>query len=77
MTANEQLAAIGAAVNRAAAELPIGYEMSIGIERGAAWVEMSDPMYCGVTVDVSSDLSLSERIDAFVDAAVARKVSGR
>lgn len=49
-------------VNEVCGELPLGWELRLGMERGAAWVELVNPE--GDTVDLpdSADLSIEEQV---------------
>jgi hypothetical protein len=62
-------AAVGAAIQRAAKELPYGWEVEICIEQGAGTVVLRDPDGNLTAMDVDSDNRLAAEIDAAADAA--------
>lgn len=63
-------AAIGAAIERAAAELPDGYEIEITVERGAGSVYLHHPDGMSIGMDVDADNRIAAEINAAVDDAV-------
>lgn len=61
--------AVGAAIERAAAELPDNYSVEIHIERGAASVYIVLPDGSSGDIDVDADNRLAAEINAAIDAA--------
>lgn len=61
--------AIGRAVNRAARDLPEGWEIRIDLERGAGAVHLTDPEGKETMIDGSGEL-FSDQINAAIDAAM-------
>lgn len=69
---NERLrkdAEIGAAINRAAEELPDRYIVGISVEKDAATVDLAYPSGHIKTMDVDGDNRLAAEINAAIDAA--------
>jgi hypothetical protein len=57
------------ALQRAARDLPDGWLIQVGVERGAAWIELHNPDGDGVNFDSSPDKTLAEQLDdAIVEA---------
>ncbi len=69
-------AAIGAAIQRAAGELPDGYEIQVCVERGAGYVTMTDRDARTHSFDVDADNRLPAEINAAIDAARALERTG-
>ena len=59
---------IGKAINRAARDLPEGWEIRIDLERGAGVVHLTDPEGNETMIDGSGEL-FSDQINAAIDAA--------
>ena len=73
---NERLrkdAEVGAAIQRAAAELPREYIVGISVEADAATVELCFPTGHIKTMDVDDDNRLAAEINAAIDAARSAK----
>jgi len=64
-------AEVGAAIQRAAGELPENFEIEMGIERGSASVYMRNSDAETVCMDVDADNRLAAEINAAIDAALA------
>lgn len=62
---------IGKAINRAARDLPEGWEIRIDLERGAGVVHLTDPEGNETMIDGSGEL-FSDQINAAIDAALTR-----
>lgn len=60
--------AVGAALERAAKDLPEGWIVELSVESGSAWVSLYDPDGRGIPV-CCEDLGLSEQVDVVVNAA--------
>lgn len=54
---------IDEAMQKAAGVLPDGWQIYIGVEHGAAWIELHNPEGDGVNFDSSPDKTLAEQID--------------
>jgi hypothetical protein len=62
-------------VQRACAELPEGWNIEIGLERGAGWVDLRGPD--GEKIDLENDVDCFDwSIHAAIDAAVATNQRG-
>lgn len=73
---NERLrkdAEVGASIQRAAAELPVGYIVGISVEADAATVELCLPTGHIKSMDVDDDNRLAAEINAAIDAARGAK----
>jgi len=59
-----------AAMQRACAELPFGYEMQVCLEEGAGWIDLHDPH--GEKVDVTEDMDggMTPRIIDAIECAI-------
>lgn len=66
-------AEVGAAIQRAAAELPREYIVGISVEADAATVELCFPTGHIKTMDVDDDNRLAAEINAAIDAARSAK----
>ncbi len=65
---DEYKKAIGAAIEDAAERLPENFELRIGVERGAAWVNLFDPT--GEEIDLEApDGGLPYEIEHAIDVA--------
>lgn len=62
-------AAVGAAIQRAAKELPLGYIIGISVEADAASVDLCAPTGHIKTMDVDDDNRLAAEINAAISAA--------
>lgn len=67
---------VGAAIQRAAAELPSGYIVGISVEADAATVELCLPTGHIKTMDADDDNRLAAEINAAIDAAADRLLEG-
>lgn len=57
------------ALQKAAGVLPHGYMIHVGVERGAAWIELYNPDGDEINFDSSPDKTLAEQLnDAIVEA---------
>ena len=65
-----------AAVNRACEFLPVGHMMNLGMENGAAWVELFDEDGNSIELPDSADTNLIEQIDAAIAAAQQQEGRG-
>lgn len=74
--AAERDAAIGAAIQRAAGELPDGFNVEISVERGSGSVTILNPDGQLTAMDVDSDNRLAAEIHAAIDAAISRAAGG-
>ena len=54
-------------VNRAAADLPYGWEIAIRVELNAGWVELNDPD--GNLVELVSDGTINEQVSEAISYA--------
>lgn len=59
---------IGRAVERAAAELPVGYELRIELERDAGSVRLFDDM--SEEIEIDADGPFSDQINSAIEAAM-------
>jgi hypothetical protein len=60
---------INQALQDAAANLPVGWELQVCVEKGAAWIHLYDPDGESVNFDSSPDRTLAEQIqDAICEA---------
>lgn len=66
-------AEVGAAIQRAAAELPCGYIVGISVDADAATVELCLPTGHIKTMDVDNDNRLAAEINAAIDLARSEK----
>jgi hypothetical protein len=66
--AAERDAGLHRAMQRAAGELPEGWEIVIGVERGAGWVDVTD--WDGNPHETCPDDSLAQQVHAAIDAAI-------
>lgn len=71
----QEEAATERALQRAARELPIGWEIRVTIEPGAGWVELWDPR--GNETGFSDDGSIAEHVNAAVSAAFLAANGGK
>lgn len=68
-------AEVGAALERAAMVLPEDWEITVGVEKGAGWVELYDPD--GNYIEFASNReTLSEQIGDAIDHAVTAAQNG-
>jgi hypothetical protein len=58
------------AIDNAARDLPAGYIINLGIENGAAWVELITPNYYEEYSIDGADLTLAEQIEYAVKTAI-------
>ena len=61
---------IGEQIQRAAAELPDGYNITINLEKGAGSVDLTDPDYEDVKFDSDMVDGISYVIESAIDAAI-------
>lgn len=67
---------IGKEIQRAAVELPDGYEISIRVERGYGGVELVDPDYKTTSFDDTVD-GISHCIRQAIDDAISKAKKGQ
>jgi hypothetical protein len=58
------------AMQRAAGELPVGYDMRICLENGAGWIEIDDAEGNELTLETDTE-GMTNRINESIDIAVA------
>jgi hypothetical protein len=63
---------LGEAVERAARDLPSGYEVDLSVEQGAGWVVLRDPRGKLTAID-GADRTLTEQVHAAIDSALGEK----
>lgn len=68
--AQQRHAAIGQSLERAAKDLPHGYDLSVCIERGAGWATVSCPNLHNIAPTFDGDCTLAEQVDGCTDAAI-------
>lgn len=59
------------AMQKAAGHLPCGWIVSVCCERGAGWVELSNPDGDHINFDTSPDKNLAEQIDDAIAHAIS------
>lgn len=67
---DRELQRIGEQLQRAAAELPEGYNLTINVEKGAGWIELTDPDYENIKVNNDMVEGISYAIEDAIDAAI-------
>ena len=60
---------VQAMANRVCKHLPEGWQLDLCMERGAAWVQLSNPDGDGVSLPDAADKSLEEQINDAICAA--------